>query len=389
MYPKISDFINDVFGTNINLPIQSYGFFVALAFVVAAFILFFELKRKENEGLIPYQIKNILRGSPPKIKDFIVPFILGFIVGFKLVEAILNYSSIAKNPSEFLFSLKGNILGGLAFSAYSVYSAYRKIKKDQLDEPTWVEEKIHAYDLTGSLVFIAAIAGIIGAKIFHQLENINEFLADPIGSLLSLSGLTFYGGLIVAAITIVIYAKKNKIPWMRLADTVGPVLMIGYAIGRIGCQVSGDGDWGIVNLEPKPEWLSFLPDWIWAYDYPHNVLNQGIQIDGCTGAHCFRLAEPVFPTPFYETTICMILFLVLWLLRKKIKIPGILFSIYLIMNGFERFFIEKIRINETYHIFNYHITQAEIISVVLVILGIAGIIFFIKYHKNTSTKTVQ
>jgi prolipoprotein diacylglyceryl transferase len=386
MYPKISDFINDVFGTNINLPIQSYGFFVAMAFIVASFILYFELKRKENEGLIPFQIKKVLKGNSPKLQDFIFPFVLGFIVGFKLIEAIFNYSSLAENPSDFLFSLKGNIWGGFIIGASSIYSTYRKIKKDQLDEPTWVEEKLHAYDLTGSLVFIAAISGIIGAKVFHQLENMNEFLADPIGSLLSFSGLTFYGGLIIAAITLIIYAKKNKIPWPELADAIAPVLMIGYAIGRIGCQVAGDGDWGIVNLEPKPEWLSFLPDWAWAYDYPHNVLNQGVLIDGCTGAHCYRLAEPVFPTPIYETTTCFILFSVLWFLRKRIKIPGVLFSIYLIFNGFERFFIEKIRINTTYHIFNSDITQAEIISVVLILLGILGIMLFTKYHKITSLK---
>ncbi len=387
MYPRISDFINDVFGTNISLPIQSYGFFVALAFVVASIILYFELKRKENEGLIPFQIKKVLKGSPPKYQDFIIPFILGFIVGFKLIEAIFNYSSFAENPNTFIFSLKGNIWGGLLFGAYSIYASYRKIKKNQLEAPIWKEEKLHAYDLTGSLVFMAAVSGIIGAKVFHQLENMDEFLTDPIGSLLSFSGLTFYGGLIVAAITLIIYAKKNKIPWPELADAIAPVLMIGYAIGRIGCQVAGDGDWGIVNLEPKPEWLSFLPDWVWAYDYPHNVLNQGVLIEGCSGPHCYRLAEPVFPTPFYETVTCLILFSVLWFLRKRIKTPGILFSVYLIFNGFERFFIEKIRINTTYRIFNSDITQAEIISVALVLLGISGIILFKKYRKVPSSNT--
>ena len=386
MYPKISDFINDVFGTHINLPIQSYGFFVAMAFVVAAIILYHELKRKENLGLIPVQIKKRLVGQAPTIWQLIIPFILGFILGFKLVEAIVNYASFAQRPNDFLFSLQGNIWGGLLFGAYSAYSSYRKKKKAQLEEPVWAEEELHAYELTGTLVFIAAIAGIIGAKVFHQLENFNEFLADPIGSLLSFNGLTFYGGLIVAAITLIIYSKKNKIPWPELADTVAPALMIGYAIGRIGCQVAGDGDWGIVNLAPKPEWLSLLPDWMWAYDYPHNVLNQGIPIEGCSGPHCFRLAQTVFPTPIYETTTCFILFLGLWFSRKRFKIPGVLFSVYLILNGIERFFIEKIRVNETYHIFNSEITQAEIISVVLILVGITGIILFTRNHKLKSKK---
>lgn len=386
MYPKISDLINDVLGTNINLPIQSYGFFVALAFVVAAIILYFELKRKEGLGLIPSQTRKILIGQAPQIKDFIFPLIVGFLIGFKVVDAIFNYNYFADHPSEFLFSSQGNIWGGLIFAAYFAYSTYRKKKKSQLAEPEWKEEVIHAYDLTGSIVFIAAVSGIIGAKIFHQLENLDEFLANPIESLLSFSGLTFYGGLIVAAITLILYARKNKIYWPHLADAVAPALMIAYAIGRIGCQVAGDGDWGIVNLDPKPEWLSFLPDWAWAYDYPHNVLNQGVLIEGCTGPNCYHLANPVFPTPIYETSVCLILFLFLWFIRKKINIPGQLFSLYLILNGIERFFIEKIRINETYHIFNSEITQAEIISVFLILTGILGLILFKKQHTFKSSK---
>ncbi|MCP4552106.1 MAG: prolipoprotein diacylglyceryl transferase, partial [Bacteroidetes bacterium] len=169
--------------------------------------------------------------------------------------------------------------------------------------------------------------------------------------------------------------------WYHLADSVAPALMIAYAIGRIGCQIAGDGDWGIVNMAPQPEWLSFMPDWLWAYDYPNNVLNKGVLIDGCSGLHCYRLANPVFPTPVYETIACLILFSGLWMTRKRIKIPAVLFSIYLILNGIERFFIEKIRINETYNVSGYKITQAEIISVGLIILGISGIIILRKHFK--------
>ncbi|MBU1011509.1 MAG: prolipoprotein diacylglyceryl transferase [Bacteroidetes bacterium] len=386
MYPKISDFINDVFGTNINLPIQSYGFFVALAFLVATLILYYELKRKEKEVVIPVRFKKVLKGKPAGIIELSISFILGLIIGYKIIGAILIYSSFAEQPGDYIFSLKGNIWGGLAFGAYSLYSAYRNKKKDQLEVPIWEDVKIHPYELTASLIFIAAVSGIIGAKIFHQLENIDEFLADPLGSLLSFSGLTFYGGLIVAGLTLLFYAIKKNIPKAHLADAIAPVLMIGYAIGRIGCQVAGDGDWGIVNLEPKPEWLSFLPDWLWAYDYPHNVLNMGVFIDGCEGTNCFRLANPVFPTPVYETITCLIMFLGLWLSRKRIKIPGVLFSAYLILNGIERFFIEKIRVNETYTIFNSQITQAEIISILLIIAGILSIFLFVKHHdKNKIT----
>ena len=133
--------------------------------------------------------------------------------------------------------------------------------------------------------------------------------------------------------------------------------------------MSGDGDWGIVNLAPKPEWLSLLPDWAWSYNFPNNVINAGVYIEGCTGKFCSVLSQPVWPTSLYEVVMCIALFFVLWLIRKKIKVAGMLFAIYLIMNGIERFFIEKIRVNTEYNILG-GITQAEIISFCLIITGL-------------------
>ena len=84
-----------------------------------------------------------------------------------------------------------------------------------------------------------------------------------------------------------------------------------------------------------------LPDWMWAYDYPNNVINAGIPIEGCIGNFCHRLPYPVFPTAIYEVMMGLALFAFLWSIRKRIKIPGILFGVYLILNGLERFSIEK------------------------------------------------
>jgi len=194
-------------------------------------------------------------------------------------------------------------------------------------------------------------------------------------------------------------------------------LMLAYGTGRIGCQVSGDGDWGILNsaytvapnlksIPGTPEIFqttlaknsdfymgqfgsldnvqhlslkgpSFLPDWLFGYAYPHNVIGEGIKIPGCNGPYCSYLPIPVFPTPFYETIVCVSLFFLLWSLRKRFKVPGTLFAFYLLINGIERFLIEKIRVNTRYSIFGYHPTQAEIISTLL-IFGGAFLYYFLK-----------
>ena len=99
---------------------------------------------------------------------------------------------------------------------------------------------------------------------------------------------------------------------------------------------------------------------------------EGARIPGCDGnQYCNQLPIPVFPTPFYETLTCLVLFFILWSIRKRLKTPGKLFAIYLILNGVERFFIEKIRVNSKYDIFGFHPTQAELISSGLVIAGVA------------------
>ena len=197
--------------------------------------------------------------------------------------------------------------------------------------------------LTLSITILALVFGLLGAKLFDIFENWTDFLQNPASYLLSPSGLTFYGGLICAAIAIILYARKHKIPVVHLADAIAPVLIIAYAIGRIGCHVAGDGDWGIVNNNPKP--FNWLPDWLWAFNYPHNVNEMGVPIPGCEGRFCNQLPENHYPTPIYETIMGFVIFFILWGLRKRMRPYGALFALYLILNGVERFLIEKIRVN--------------------------------------------
>ena len=384
MYPTISHLIEDLFGINIPLPIQTFGFWVAIAFLAASYVIKIELQRKEKEGKISIiKIKKIV-GLKLKSIDIGIALFSGFLIGFKLIEAILNYEDLVADPQSFILSIRGNLFGGILFAILSLYNKQKENKKQELEKPKEVDQEIHPYELVGNITIIAAVSGIIGAKIFHNLENIQDFLADPIGQIMAFSGLTFYGGLICGAISVVLYCRKYKLNVLHLIDSAAPALMLAYGVGRIGCQMSGDGDWGIVNLTPKPEWLNSFPDWIWSYDFPNNVINAGIYIDGCTGRFCSVLPQPVWPTALYEVIMCIILFSLLWLIRKRITIPGLLFCIYLIMNGIERFFIEKIRVNTEYDILG-GITQAEIISFCLIITGLLFSLFLLRKNNISNS----
>jgi prolipoprotein diacylglyceryl transferase len=379
MYPTLSDLIFDLTGLNIPLPIQSFGLMMAVAFLAAAWLLHKELKRKYELGLIPSTTLKIEKGKPASSGEIFFSAFIGFILGYKIIYALLNYDAFVEDTQGTLLSLKGNVFGGILTGAFFGWFKYREKEKNKTDKPFIAEEKVAPQDLTGSITIVAAVSGIIGAKLFHNLENPDELMSDPVDALLSFSGLTMYGGLICATFAVLWYGKKHKIPPLQLCDATAPGLMLAYAIGRVGCQLAGDGDWGIVNMNAKPSFW-FLPDWTWAFTYPHNVISEGVPIAGCEGKHCYELLHPVYPTPFYEAVICTILFIPLWVLRKKISIPGKLFAIYLILNGVERFFIEKIRVNEKYHIAGYEITQAEIISVVLFITGL--MMFYILNRKK-------
>lgn len=411
MYPNLYYAFRDIFGVEWNwLRIfNSFGFFVAIAFIAAAVILTKELRRKERDGLLGYTEETIMVGRPASIGELLVNFILGFLLGYKIIGLFTAEPEAIKDPQSFIFSSQGNLPAGLLLGLLLAGLKWYERNKQKLAKPEQRKIRIWPHDRVGDMVIFAAVFGFLGAKIFHNLENWDELMRNPLESLISFSGLTFYGGLICAGLAIAYYARKHKIGFWHLGDAMAPALMIAYAIGRIGCQVSGDGDWGILNsayVTELPDKVapadtatfrrtidnniafytkqfnggevqhasvkapSFLPDWMVAYNYPHNVINEGVQIQGCQDDHCSVLPIPVFPTPFYETVICGIFFFVLWGVRKRIRVAGVIFGIYLILNGIERFFVEKIRVNTEYSILGFSPTQAEIISFLLVVLGI-------------------
>ena len=171
MYPTISHLLFDLFGIKIPLPIQTFGFWVAISFVFAAWLLTKELRRKEKEGLLESTVKESIIGKDLSIAEIISSIITGFLIGFKGFEAILHYSDLVANPQTFILSSRGNMIGGILIATISFYLKWKENKKTRLDTPKRIEETIHPYQLVGNITMIAAVSGIIGAKIFHNLES--------------------------------------------------------------------------------------------------------------------------------------------------------------------------------------------------------------------------
>ena len=384
MYPNLYYLIDDFFGVKLNglRLVNSFGFFVAIAFVASGFVLYNELKRKESLGEFTPTEESITIGAPASMSELLTSFFFGFLFGYKIIGAF-TIADALNNTQAFILSLQGNIGAGILVGAIMVYLKWKEKDKDKLAKPETRKLLLWPHDRVGDIVLQAALWGFLGAKVFHNLENLEELMLDPWGSLISFSGLTFYGGLILATIAIIVFIRKYNMRVIHFADAMAPTMLFAYAAGRIGCHISGDGDWGIPNLNPKP--FTWLPDWIWSYQYPHNVVNAGVPIPGCVGNYCNQLPEGVYPTTFYEVIIMFILFLIVWMVRKKITQPGIITGIYFIFAGGERFFIEKIRVNNKYTFLPFQPTQAELISVILIILGI---VFLVK-SKSWFPKNIQ
>ncbi|WP_039916166.1 prolipoprotein diacylglyceryl transferase [Cellvibrio mixtus] len=275
-YPYITDVINDLLGTDIHLPIATFGALVAIAIFAAIHVMRIEVQRRA------FVLNTVdLRGQEPK-------------------------------------------------------------------------------SLVTDLGFVTVIVGILGAKLFDAIEQPQRLLSEPMEVIFSTGGFSIYGGLILGCLAGVIFLKQKNIAILPMLDAVAPALSLGYAIGRLGCQFSGDGDWGKpAAMELKPHWL---PDWLWAQTYPNNVVQVDIPAPG------------VYPTPLYEVAGALFIFAILWQLRHSLKITGQLFCVYLILSSAARWLVETIRINYQYEILGISLSQAQIISIALIVAGATGLL---------------
>ncbi|HSI80439.1 MAG TPA: prolipoprotein diacylglyceryl transferase [Solirubrobacterales bacterium] len=222
------------------------------------------------------------------------------------------------------------IMFALAFIASGLVAGKRL---QELGKPTdWAYE----------MIFAALIGGVVGARLDFILQNWDAVSDDPVGNIFSGTGLVWFGGLVGGAIGVVIWARFRGMLDLGLMDLAAPALAIGYAVGRIGCQVSGDGDYGIAWDGP------------WAMAYPDGTVPTDV---------------PVHPTPIYETLAMGLAAYALWRLRLSFR-PGLLFALYLVLAGAERFLVEFIRRNDEVAI---GLTLAQLLSLGMVIAGAAWI----------------
>ena len=231
----------------------------------------------------------------------------------------------------------------------------RELRRNGMDENIGV-----------TITFLCLIGGIVGSKLFYVIEEWNFGSGLPLSSyftkdvLLSPSGLTFYGGLILATILVIIYCRSRKLSVFKIFDLMVPGAAIGYGLARIGCHLSGDGDYGIPVNGTMWEFL--------GYSYVNGTVptKEGVL---------------VHPTSIYEFVLAIFIFLFLWHNRTKYKTSGIIFAYYLILSGIERLFIEMIRLNPR---IAFGFSQAQIISIIMIVIGT-----FLLYSKlNIEKKTL-
>ncbi|MCI0706379.1 MAG: prolipoprotein diacylglyceryl transferase [Ignavibacteriae bacterium] len=214
-----------------------------------------------------------------------------------------------------------------------------------------------------NITLIALIAGVAGSKLLYLIEHWSQFVADPIGMAFSPSGLTFYGGFILAAFAIYLYLKKKGIPFFVGADAIAPGLLLGYGIARIGCHLAGDGDYG------------FPTDLPWGTDYsngtypPSAAFRDFPEITSQFPNGIVPDTTPLHPTPVYEFLICSAFFYLLWRMRKTTTPNSKLFMAYLVLAGIERFAIEFLRLNPR---LAFGLSEAQLIALVLILVGAYG-----------------
>lgn len=225
----------------------------------------------------------------------------------------------------------------------------------------WLELKRYRYnpELASTIISAAAVGGLIGARLLFILEEWSQFIRSPWAFVFSGAGFTWYGGMVGGALAVTWLFRRKGIPWLKAADICAPALAVAYGVGRIGCHVAGDGDWGIVSDVP------------WAVAYTNAIIGW---VHPYTGLP-YPAGVRVHPTSVYEFLESAIIFSILWPLRKKEFAEGTIFWLYLILAGLARFVVEYWRINPA---IGLGMTEAQWFSLILALAGC-----YLLYHRRS------
>jgi phosphatidylglycerol---prolipoprotein diacylglyceryl transferase len=234
-----------------------------------------------------------------------------------------------------------------------------EVKRKKLDENI-------AIDIT----IIAVFCGIAGSKLLFIIENLDEFFFNPVRIAFSTGGFTFLGGLVLSFIASWIYIRKRKFNFLQAADAVAPSLIITYGIGRIGCHLAGDGDYGIPTNLP------------WGMNYENGMVPPTHLFNGTEYAvsfphNIFPNNTPLHPTPIYEFLASILIFLILWKFRKSGWRDGKIVMLYFILSSLSRFLVEFIRLNPR---ILWGLSEAQIIAAIIFMVGISGFIYLTGSH---------
>ncbi|HEY9157335.1 prolipoprotein diacylglyceryl transferase [Candidatus Binatus sp.] len=219
-------------------------------------------------------------------------------------------------------------------------------------------------EYSSSIVIAAAVMGLAGSRIYAILDDLPTYLADPKLMIFSGSGFVFYGGMIGGILGAYLVSRWYRIGFAVTMDMCAPAIAVGQAIGRIGCQLSGDGDWGLPSTLP------------WAMAYPRAIVGWNSETVLKLDEH-YRLVSGFFPgvrvhpAPVYETILYLGVFAILWSMRKRYHPVGRLMYWYLVLAGATRFLVEFVRVNpRVFH----GLSEAQLIAIAMMIVGGAALI---------------
>lgn len=253
--------------------------------------------------------------------------------------------------------------GGITIYSFGLMMGISFLIGNYLLTKEFQRKKLHP-DLASNITLIALVAGVSGSKFLYLLENWGEFIRDPIGMIFSPGGLTFYGGFVLATVSIFLYAKKKNIKFIQIADAAAPALILAYGIARIGCHLAGDGDYGFPTTLP------------WGTDYsngtypPSAAFRSFPEVTSQFPGGIVPNNTLCHPTPIYETIICSIFFVILWKNRFRWNADGRIFYSYLVLAGIERFSVEFFRLNPR---LLFGLSEAQIIAVILILIGVVSL----------------